>query len=322
MMTQQTNILLKAGTNEMEIIEFYVDELLQGQFLDRACYGINVIKVVEIIQKPKVTPLPKAPPGLLGTFISRGKVIPMVDLAIRLGKQKPESELNPLVIVTEFNRVTTALAVSGVSRIHRLCWGQIKPTGPFLDSLNTPITGIVNVEDRTILVLDMEKILSDLNPDLSISEVQGKVPSLTAGIQYKALIVDDSSSIRNILARQLESAGLIVRRASDGSEAWKWLQDISVQSQREGRPIFDYIDIVISDIEMPQMDGYSLCHLIKQDSILRALPVILFSSLINDKLFHKGQSVGADDQITKPEAGELAQRTGELIKRFRKQAMQ
>ncbi|MFP5212399.1 MAG: chemotaxis protein CheW, partial [Acidobacteriota bacterium] len=117
----ETGILLKAGTNEMEIVEFYIDEVIRGkEEVYRGCYGINVAKVMEIIQKPRVTPIPLAPPGLLGTFISRGKVIPLVDLAMRLGKEKPAEEINPLAIVTEFNRTLMAFAVSGVNRIHRL----------------------------------------------------------------------------------------------------------------------------------------------------------------------------------------------------------
>lgn len=314
-MAQQTGILLTAGTNEMEIVEFYLDEL-QGGRIYRGSYGINVAKVVEIIREPKATPIPMAPPGIMGTFISRGKVIPLVDLSVRLGKQKSDGEINPLAIVTEFNRTAMAFMVSGVNRIHRLAWGRIEPAGGFLSSFSSSITGIVKVEDRSILILDMEKILAELNPDMSIRE-DAEVSAAAPDVQYKALIVDDSSSIRNILAGKLEKAGYNITKASDGSEALKYLQKLSARSQREGRPIHDFIDIVISDIEMPQMDGYSLCHSIKKDPVLQALPVILFSSLISEKLLHKGQSVGADDQISKPETTNLALRAGELIEQYR-----
>ena len=318
-MAQQTGILLAAGTNEMEIVEFYLDELLQGGKLHRGSYGINVAKVVEITRQPKITRLPMAPPGVLGTFISRGKVIPLVDLAVRLGKKKPDVEANPLAIVTEFNKTVTAFVVTAVNRIHRLAWGRIEPAGTFLNSLNVSITGVVRVEDHDILILDMEKVLSELNPDFALREETG-VATAAGDVKYRALIVDDSSSIRSILTGKLEKSGFNVQNASDGSEGWQWLQELKSQSEREGRPIDDYLDIVISDIEMPQMDGYSLCRSIKKDPVLKTLPVILFSSLINEKQLHKGRSVGADDQISKPETTNLGQRAGELIEQFRKRS--
>ncbi len=314
-MAHNTSILLATGTNEMEIVEFYIDEIIDGQVY-RGCYGINVAKVVEIIRKPKATSLPLAPPGFMGTFLSRDRVIPLVDLAVQLGKNKPEGEVNPLTIVTEFNRFTLAFVVSGVNRIHRLVWEQIEPVGQILSGMTNSVTGIVKMEDRNILILDMEKILGELNPKYAITD-DVEIPSVCGDLHYKALIADDSSPIRKILSKNLEQAGFTTRTATDGSDAWEYLKELKTLSQKEKRPIYDYIDIVISDIEMPQMDGYSLCHSVKQDPVLKALPVVLFSSLINDKLIHKGQSVGADDQITKPEAANLAQRAGQLIEQYR-----
>ncbi|MGP0045597.1 MAG: chemotaxis protein [Syntrophobacteraceae bacterium] len=314
-MAHNTNILLTTGTNEMEIVEFYIDEIIGAQVY-RGCYGINVAKVVEIIRKPKATSLPEAPAGFLGTFLSRDRVIPIIDLAIQLGKNKPKEEINPLTIVTEFNKFTLAFVVSGVNRIHRLMWEQIEPTGQFLNGMTNSVTGIVKMEDRNILILDMEKILGELNPQYAIRD-DVEIPPINVDLNYKALIVDDSSPIRKILSKKLEQAGFVVRAKSDGSEAWEYLKELKTLSQKEKRPIYDYIDIVISDIEMPQMDGYRLCQSVKQDQVLKALPVVLFSSLINDKQIHKGQSVGADEQITKPESANLAQRAGQLIEKYR-----
>ncbi|MGO9312817.1 MAG: chemotaxis protein [Syntrophobacteraceae bacterium] len=314
-MAHNTNILLATGTNEMEFVEFYLDEII-GAEVYRGCYGINVAKVVEIIRKPKPTFLPQAPTGFLGTFLSRDRVIPLIDLAVQLGKAKPEEEINQLTIVTEFNRFTLAFVVSGVNRIHRLVWGQIEPAGQILDGMTNAVTGIVKMEDRNILILDMEKILGELNPQYAIKD-DVEIKPVGIDLQYRALIADDSSPIRKILSRKLEQAGFIIQTASDGSEAWEYLKGLKTLSQNENHPIYDYIDIIISDIEMPQMDGYSLCQSVKQDRVLKALPVVLFSSLINDKLIHKGESVGADDQITKPEAANLAQRAGQLIEQYR-----
>ena len=314
-MAQQTGILLAAGTNEMEIVEFYLDERLSDDKLYRGSYGINVAKVVEIIQQPKVTPIPMAPPGVLGTFISRGRVILLVDLAVRLGKQRPESESNPLAIVTEFNKTATAFVVSGVNRIHRLAWGRIEPAGVFLDSINCSITGVVKLEDHSVLIIDMEKVLAELNPKCAMAE-DSDDDTVAAGALYTALVADDSFSIRNILGAKLAKAGFEVITANDGLDAWEQLKEMKARSQAEGQSIQNHLHIVISDIEMPRMDGYSLCQSVKKDPVLQALPVILFSSLINEKQLHKGLSVGADAQINKPESSNMAQRARELIEEY------
>ena len=314
-MAHHSNILLSSGTNEMEIVEFYIDEMIDAEVY-RGCYGINVAKVVEIIRKPKITSLPLSPPGFLGTFLSRNKVIPIIDLSVQLGKTKPSEEINPLTIVSEFNKFTLAFVVSGVNRIHRLAWGQIEPASQALGSMTSSVTGIVKMENRNVLILDMEKILAELNPQYAIRD-DIEILSDSASLNYKALLADDSSSIRKILARNLEQAGFIIQTAGNGSEAWECLQEMKSRSQKEKRSIYDYVEIVISDIEMPQMDGYSLCKSVKQDQVLKALPVVLFSSLINERLLHKGHSVGADDQISKPECAGLAQRAGELIKQYK-----
>ncbi|MHC1725405.1 MAG: chemotaxis protein [Syntrophobacteraceae bacterium] len=309
-------ILLATGTNEMEIVEFYLDEVFEGETIHRGSYGINVAKVLEIIRKPKANAIPLSPPAMVGTFILRDKIIPLIDLAVQLGMKKTQEELNPLAIVTEFNKINLAFIVSGVNRIHRLAWSQIEPAGPIIGRYSNSLTGIVKLDDRNVLILDMEKILAELNPQYAIME-ENETPCAILDIQYKALMADDSSSIRNILTRKLENKGFKVRAASDGKVAWEWLQELKALSLKEKRHIHYYVDIVISDVEMPQMDGYSLCQAIKQDAVLKALPVILFSSLINEKQLHRGRSVGADEQITKPETTNLAKRAGELITQFR-----
>lgn len=315
-MAYNANILLAAGTNEMEILEFYIDELIDGGAVHRGSYGINVAKVLEIIPRPKVSGIPLSPPSMAGTFILRNKVIGLIDLAVQLGISKPKQELNPLAMVTEFNKTILAFAVSGVNRIHRLGWSQIEPAEPILGSFSNSLTGIVKLQDCNLLILDMEKILAEMTNQYS-SMKEDEVLTEASQCPIKALIADDSSSTRKIVADKLEEAGFMVRTASDGKEAWTFLQELKRLSQTEKRPIQDYMEVIISDIEMPQMDGYTLCQAIKRDQILKALPVILFSSLINDRLLHKGRSVGADDQISKPELIDLAERIRKLIGRNR-----
>jgi two-component system chemotaxis response regulator CheV len=315
-MAHGTGILLATGTNEMEIVEFYLDELTNDGSIYRGSYGINVAKVLEIIREPKVNRLPLAPPAMSGTFLLRDKVIPLIDLAVQLEKKKPEQEVNPLAIVTEFNKATLAFGVSGVNRIHRMAWSEIEPAGTSLGRFSNSLTGIVKLEDRNVLILDMEKILSELTPQYAVTDTE-QISSGNANARFKALIADDSASIRKILVGKLAKDGFDVQTANDGQEAWTRLLELKELARKEKRHIDDYVQVIVTDIEMPQMDGYSLCRAIKQDGVLGNLPVILFSSLINDRLLHKGKSVGADEQITKPEIADLGKKARELIGKHR-----
>jgi two-component system chemotaxis response regulator CheV len=309
----QTNILLESGTNELEIVEFYLDEA-NGDANYKGYYGVNVAKVLEIIRKPKsVTELPEvAHPSVLGAFNQRSHVIPLVDLSQWLDKARIEEE-SPKVIVTEFNQVVTAFLVSGVTRIHRLSWQDVEPPSNYIQSFSgNTITGVVKFEDRIVFLLDLERIVAELNPDLALR--LDELPAEYLGSHYRALIADDSTLIRTMLRDLLEKAGFEVEAVSDGGAAWRRLETIKAKAEADGRPLTDYVHVVISDIEMPQMDGHHLCKRIKDDPVLGRLPVILFSSLITDKLRHKGEAVGADEQVSKPEVSQMAMRAVKLIR--------
>jgi len=318
----QTNILLESGTNELELVEFFIDEKdpVTGQTY-RGFYGVNVAKVLEIIRMPTVTQLPEIPhPSVLGAFNLRSRIIPLVNLALWLGKTMDTVNDDTKVIVSEFNRITSAFMVSGVTRIHRLSWTQVEPPGKHLNEYSgSSVTGVVRFEDRILLILDMEKILADLNPGLAmkleesaleeIEETKGPVKKE----HYRALIADDSTSIRRMIGTMLEKAGFEVTQTVNGQEAWDALAALKQKSAAEGIPLTEYVDILVSDIEMPIMDGHNLTKRVKDDPVLKELPVILFSSLITDRLRHKGESVGADDQISKPNITDLTKRAFELI---------
>lgn len=310
----QTNILLESGTNELEIVEFFLDEPgKEEQAVYRGYYGVNVAKVLEIIRMPQVTEMPEVSHhSVLGAFNQRSHIIPLVDLAAWLGKTRIEKE-PPKVVVTEFNQVTTAFMVSGVNRIHRISWEEVEPPGKFVTSLsNNSITGVVKMGDRIIFILDLEKIVADLNPELGLKLDDSSIS--TEGERYKAIVADDSSLIRAMLKDLLQKAGFVVETADNGLEAWERLNTLKDVAQRDGRSLTEYVQVIVSDIEMPKMDGHNFTKRIKEDPVLRELPVILFSSLITDKLRHKGDAVGADDQISKPEVSQLAARAKELIK--------
>lgn len=318
----QTNILLESGTNELELVEFFIDEVDDSTGKSyRGFYGVNVAKVLEIIRMPSVTQLPEIPhPSVLGAFNLRSRIIPLVDLALWLGKKMDTTKADTKVIVSEFNRMTSAFMVSGVTRIHRLSWTQVEPPGRHLNEYSgSSVTGVVRFEDRILLILDMEKILADLNPglamkieDSAMEEIQESKKPVKKD-QFRALISDDSTSIRRMIGTMLEKAGFEVTQTVNGQEAWDALVGLKHKAAAENRPLTDFVDILVSDIEMPIMDGHNLTKRVKDDPGLKDLPVILFSSLITDRLRHKGESVGADDQVSKPNITELTKRAFELI---------
>jgi two-component system chemotaxis response regulator CheV len=309
----QTNILLEVGTNELEIVEFTLDERIPGQEAPYSGhYAVNVAKVLEIIRMPKITELPHAPhPAVLGAFNLRSTIIPLVDLSLWLDKTKTEKD-GSKIIVTEFNSVVTGFLVSGVNRIYRINWQEVESPGPYLTSFSSDcITGVINLEGRIVFVLDLEKIVTDLNPKLGLRMDQELKQN--QGYAYKAMIADDSSLIRKMLRDLLEKSGFVVEANTHGLELWDRLQELRLLARNNGTSLTDFVQVVIADIEMPTMDGLTLCKKIKDDPELRQLPVILFSSLITDKLRHKGQAAGADDQISKPEVTQLTQRARALI---------
>lgn len=317
----QTNILLESGSNELEIIEFFIEESTDDGQTYQGYYGMNVAKVLEIIRRPVITGIPsKHHPAVLGTFNLRGRVLPLVDLARWLGKPLAVNDAQK-VIVSEFSGVVTAFLVSGVTRIHRLNWSQVEAPGKHVQAYsNDSITGVIRFEDRILFILDMEKIITSMDSNLDMNSICKKsgenetesdhVPDAHA---FHVLIADDSSSIRNMIASSLERVGYRVTRTASGKEAWDVLRLWKSEAQQENRSITEKVHLIISDIEMPEMDGHALTRAIKSDSVLGKIPVVLFSSLITETLRHKGEAVGADDQISKPDLPTLTKRVRTII---------
>ena len=306
-----TNILLESGTNELEVVEFYLDE--PGY---RGHYGINVAKVVEIIRPQPVTAMPQMPhPCVMGAFPYRdGRVVPLVDLSKYLGTEA-QANHDPKVVITEFNKVTTAFLVSGVNRIYRLSWTDVEAPGNFLQaSSKNSITGVVRLDGRIVFLLDMESIVGDLHPGLALSmQVEGRADRVSDR-PLRLLHADDSGSIRNLMVRLLTVNNRFeLIQATDGQQAWDLLTAFKKQAEAAQRPITDYVEGAILDIEMPRMDGLTLCKHIKEDSVLRVLPVAIFSSLITATQEHKGKSVGANAQFAKPDLQSVSDRMFDLI---------
>jgi two-component system chemotaxis response regulator CheV len=293
-----SNILLETGTNEVEILELFIDE---GGYT--GYYGVNVAKVLEIITMPTEV---MRPPHLRGSFVAgifnhRGKLVVLLDLAVWLGKARAE-DVPPKVLITEFNGIVTAFLVSGVTRIHRATWSDIRPLDGYAEDLSNSVTGVITLGERLVFLLDLEKAISDVDPRLAIS--LSRTTANTVGADHKPIQVlhaDDSLVIRKTLKSRLEENHIFaVESVANGDEAWSYLYEIKKKCGT-GEPLSTYIDIILTDIEMPGMDGYHLCKLVKDDPELKAIPVVLFSSLITEKLLHKGTAVGADGQFSKPD---------------------
>jgi len=309
----QTNILLETGTNELEIIELYLAEAGEDGQGVNAFYGVNVAKVLEIIEAPEsLEPAASAEhPSYLGVIPLRDMVLPVVDLAVWLNIERVPNR-RETILVTEFNGVRTGFLVSGVTMIHRVSWSEVEPPSRYLSDLpGNCITGTVRLGEHFALLLDLERALVELNA-LDHSEPE-RAETPAEEVPLHVLLVDDSTSVRFLLRRNFEGAGFVVDVKNNGEDAWNHLLALKVEAERLGAPMTRLLDAVVSDVEMPRMDGYTLTKNIKTDGILKELPVILFSSLISKGLLHKGQSVGADAQITKPEFGGLTNQVRDMI---------
>lgn len=293
-MAERKEILLESGTNELEVIEFTVAN---------RHFGINVSKVVELIKYQEVTPMPNSNPFVEGVFKPRQEVMTLINLAAYLGLPGSENLERDIFIITHFNNVSTAFHVHNVEAIHRISWTDIeKPDTTIYGGVDSLATGIAHINNQLVTILDFEKILADISPESSLRmlEVKTKASKVNAG--KPILIAEDSPLLEKMIIESLEKAGyenLIC--CTNGKEAWEKLQDFkSMQGDLES-----YVACVLTDIEMPQMDGHRLLKLIRDDERLKVLPVIVFSSLINEEMRLKGESLGATAQISKPDIAEL-----------------
>lgn len=301
MVKENKGILLESGTNELEIVEF---EVANNKF------GINVIKVKEIIQPMNVTFIPHAHPHVEGIIQLRGEVLPVVDMLKVLGIQHAERNPQQKYIVAEFNKQRVVFHVDNVTQIHRISWDQIEKPSDMYQGGASQVIGVVKYNDEMILLLDFERIMVDINPASSISIESVKKLGKRDRSEKKVIIAEDSPLLRKLLFDTMSEAGYAnVDFFENGRDAYDYLEALV----KADKHIENHVQLVVTDIEMPQMDGHHLTKKIKSHPDLQKLPVIIFSSLITDDLRHKGEEVGAEDQISKPEIAELILRMDQLI---------
>lgn len=298
-----TNILLESGTNELEVLEFKVGKNF---------YGINVAKIREILLYQPVTPLPNAHPSIEGIFMPRDIMISVISLRKCLNiAEEPAND--GLFIITNFNSLNTAFHVDEVLGIHRVSWEDIiKPDATISSDESGVSTGVIKLEDRLVVILDFEKIVTDINPETGLKVSEMDDYETRDRSKSPILLCEDSPLLSKLIVECLKKAGytnLIVNM--NGQEGW----DKLVEYHKRGTVLND-VHLIITDIEMPLMDGHRLCKLVKENDTLKNIPVIIFSSLINDEIRRKGESLGADAQLTKPEIGKLIAVVDELVAKY------
>ncbi|MGC5324368.1 chemotaxis protein [Brevibacillus sp. SYSU BS000544] len=291
-------ILLESGTNELEIVEFTIGN---------EHYGINVIKVREIIALMPPTKLPNSHPSLSGVIHLRGEILPVINLAKVLGYPPREPQAEDRYIITEMNQLKVAFHVHAVSRIHRISWTDIEKPTDLAQGEKGGLVGVIKFPDKMVLLLDFEKIVVDMNPASGIHKGQLKDLGPRQRSTKKIMIAEDSAILRKLLEETLSEAGYSnLYFCRDGKEAWDALE------ANQDR-IKDFVQLMITDIEMPQMDGLHLTKRVKDHPKLRDMPVVIFSSLISDELRHKGEQVGANAQLSKPDIVNLIKVVDELV---------
>ncbi len=294
-----TKILLENGTNELEILEFT---------LGNNSYGINVAKIREIITYEPVTPVPNSHPSIEGIFMPRDIMITAIDLKNCLGRGV--SEPTGLFILTNFNKLDLAFHVDSVQGIHRVSWRDIiKPDATISTTDESVSTGIIKQDGKLIIILDFEKIVTDINPEtgLKVSEItelgerkRSRVP---------VLIAEDSPLLNKLIVDCLKKAGYDnLIHTENGQRAY----DVITQCKADGS-LKDHVRLIITDIEMPEMDGHRLTKLVKSDETTADIPIIIFSSLVNEDMKRKGEELGADAQLSKPEIGNLVKIVDRLV---------
>ncbi len=295
-------ILLESGTNEIEIMKFTIGGNL---------YGINVAKVREIMISAPVKPMPHAHPAVEGIFKPRDAVLTVVDLPKYLGDER---EKNPkdIFIVTNFNKMFIAFRVHTVDRISRISWTDIqKPDKTVSGGAESVATGIAQCDGELVTILDFERIVAEIAPETSIqmSEVEQLGPRERN--DKPIWVAEDSILLSKMIEDSLRKANYVnLHMFSNGLELWESLSALPQDGTLERD-----VALIITDIEMPQMDGHRLTKLVKDSSRFKEIPLIIFSSLISEEMRRKGRDLGADEQLTKPEIGHLVDVMDHLLTR-------
>jgi two-component system chemotaxis response regulator CheV len=303
---------LKVGSNEMELVDFRIfkqedDKVYEG------IYGINVSKVREIIKIPKLTELPGTPEFIEGIFDLREVVIPVINLAKWMGIVEPEDAAkNARVIITEFNNVLIGFIVHEAKRIRRISWSDIEPA-TFMSSSNeldsNKITGVTKIEgDCVLLILDLESVVQDLGLYEPETETAPQVIETFSGL---VLVLDDSATARKIVKEALQKMGFNVIEAMDGEEGLTKLQDLY---DTYGEELSEHLKLIISDVEMPRMDGFHFAAKVKEDERFSSVPIVFNSSISDHFSEGRGLDAGGEAYLVKFQASSFYDEVARVVR--------
>ncbi|MBQ7076617.1 MAG: chemotaxis protein CheV [Lachnospiraceae bacterium] len=295
----ETNILLENGTNEVEILEFTLDD---------NHYGINVAKIREILTYQPVTPVPNSHYCVEGIFMPRDTMITVISLRESLGL-KP-ADIDGLFIITNFNKLNIAFHVDRVIGIHRISWADINTPDSTINAENNGVsTGVVKFDDKLVVILDFEKIVTDISPDTGLRVTDVEAFEGRDRGECPIIIAEDSPMLGRMITDCLKKSGYKkLKLCENGQVAWDQLNE-----WKDAGNLYKNAKCIITDIEMPVMDGHRLTKLCKEDDEIKLIPLVIFSSLVNDEMRRKGEALGADAQLTKPEIGQLVSAIDKLI---------
>ncbi len=298
-----TEILLESGTNEIEIMQFTIFGEL---------YGINVAKVREIMMADKVKPVPHSHEAVEGIFKPRDILLTVINLPKYLTGDSGDKNERDLFIVTNFNKMHIAFRVHTVVGISRISWEDIqKPDKTLTNGEDGVATGIAQCGGQLVTILDFEKIVAEIAPETSIQvdeidRLGDRIPR-----DNRIILAEDSILLTKMIKDSLFRAGYSnLMNFNNGREAWDYLSSI-----RNEPDFYKRAALLITDIEMPEMDGHRLTKLVKDDEKMKRMPIIIFSSLINEEMRIKGKQLGANEQLSKPEIGRLVEVMDELLDR-------
>ncbi|MCX2682621.1 chemotaxis protein [Campylobacter sp. MIT 21-1685] len=311
--------IVKTGSNEMELVDFRIFKQGQDKIYE-GIYGVNVAKVKEIIKIPNLTELPGVPDYIEGIFDLRGVVIPVVNLAKWMQITEPESTmLKPRVIITEFSNILIGFIVHEAKRIRRISWKDIEPANFSSGGAGVldkgKITGVTRIEnDEVLLIVDLESVVEDLGIYSSKTDIDFDKLQKFSGT---ALILDDSSTARKRVKDMVQKLGLQVIEALDGIEGLAKLEELS---KLYGPNLSQQLKIIISDVEMPKMDGFHFAEHIKEDERFKGIPIVFNSSLSNEYVGEKAiEETGGEGYLVKFNATDFFSEITKILKKHQTQ---
>jgi two-component system, chemotaxis family, chemotaxis protein CheV len=310
---ERTNL---AGTNRLELLLFSLGK--DGTTGREEVFGINVFKVREVMSIPPVTQAPDMPSAVEGMISLRGQLIPVVDLAKFCNLQIDHDP--QIMIVTEYNNMMQGYMVHSVDTILRLDWNRVKtPPDMLSESMGGVVTAVTELEDgRIVMIMDVEKVLADTAQNTT-TDSWFQSSEVSEKREVTIFFADDSLVARKQIQRLLDHVGFTHISAINGLEAWNKLNEIAQRAEKNNQPVSNYIQLILTDVEMPEMDGFFLTKKIKADARFNGIPVVMHSSLSADSNQNLGKNVGADDYVPKFDPNSLSETIEKALAKSRNQ---